>query len=240
MKTETTINLESTLYGFSASSLWFVAVLSLLLLRLGYLYVGNYPLKAYELPGKVLGILVVVFLLTVGAMAALNLVLGAIRLDRNSNKLMTQLKMERNSHIFRAKFKDPDSFDDYVFVFDPNEVHFDWYSVNYSRRDGTRNSGEVYNKGAVFPDDPSKRVISMPRAARANTRRYAQPRSSRAKNFVSSIITTFAYTRKDESEEVYQELLAKFQALATKGQFMIKRRSNYKPVERSSGRYVMN
>ena len=67
--------------------------------------------------------------------------MGSIRLDSDSNTLLDIFTFEKGSHIYRTKYRDPASFDDYVFVFDPSEVHFDSYSVNYVRRDGARNGG---------------------------------------------------------------------------------------------------
>lgn len=134
---------------------------------------------------------------------------GSIRLDADSNTILAMFTSERGNNIFRAKFKDPASFEDYVFVFDPSEVHFDTYGVNLVRRDGAKGGGTRSDKGSVFPNDASKRMISLTGAANASTRRYNQPSSSRASNFVSAITAQFFYTRGDRSEEEHQEALAK-------------------------------
>ena len=158
---------------------------------------------------------------------------GSIRLDADSNTIM---KMS-SSTVFRTKFKDPASFEDYVFVFDPSEVHFDTYGVNYVRRDGARSGGMRSDKGVVFPNDASKRMISLPGAANALSRRYTQPSSSRASNFVSAITAQFFYARGNRSEEDHQEALAKFRALETKGQFMVVRGGRYVPLAISTRPY---
>ena len=163
--------------------------------------------------------------------------LGAVSVDRDSNTLLYMTNFEVGSFVYRVKYRDPGSFDDYVFVYDPMESSFDSYSVNYSRRDGARSSGRMFDKGEVFPDDPSKRMVSLPAAARAPTRRYIQPSSSRAKNFVSSIIVQFFYVRGDKPEDNHQDALAKFNALATKGQFMVKRGGAYVPLTMSTRPY---
>jgi hypothetical protein len=172
-----------------------------------------------------------------GAFAALvmkALSLG-VRLDANSNKLLSELTMEGESHVYRAKYKDPQSFHDYVFVYDPSEVYFDSYGVNYTRRDGRRNSGLQTSKGDAFPGNAAKRMISLPAAANAPSR-YNQPSSSRAKNFVSGITVQFFYKRGERSEEQHESMLAKFEALATKGEFLVRRGGRYQPVVRSRGR----
>lgn len=124
---------------------------------------------------------------------------------------------------------------DYVFVYDPSEVYFDSFSVNYTRRDGKRNSGPQTSKGGAFPEDAAKRMISLPKAAKAPVR-YNQPSSSRAKNFVSGITVQFFYTRGERTDEQHESMLAQFQALATKGQFLVRRGGAYEPVARSQRR----
>jgi hypothetical protein len=163
--------------------------------------------------------------------------LGSIRLDPDSNTVVRMFTMLGGNHIYRVKFRDPASFQDYVFVFDPSEVHFDTYGVNYARRDGARGGGTRTDKGAPFPDDASKRMISLTGSANAPTRGYTQPRSSRARNFVSAITAQFFYTRGDRSEEEHEEALAKFRALGTNGQFMVMRGGRYIPLAISSRPY---
>ena len=158
-----------------------------------------------------------------------------VRLDADSNKLLSELTMEGPSNVFRAKYKDPLSFNDYVFVYDPSEVYFDSYSVNYARRNGRRLSGPQTRKGDAAPGDATKRMISLPAAANVASR-YNQPSSSRAANFVSGITVQFFYTRGERSEEQHADMLAKFQALATKGQFLVRRGDAYTPVARSGKR----
>ena len=158
-----------------------------------------------------------------------------VRLDADSNKLLSELTVEGPSNVFRAKYKDPLSFNDYVFVYDPSEVYFDSYSVNYARRNGRRLSGPQTRKGDAAPGDATKRMISLPAAANVASR-YNQPSSSRAANFVSGITVQFFYTRGERSEEQHADMLAKFQALATKGQFLVRRGDAYTPVARSGKR----
>jgi len=158
-----------------------------------------------------------------------------VRLDADSNKLLSELTVEGPSNVFRAKYKDPLSFNDYVFVYDPSEVYFDSYSVNYARRDGRRLSGPQTRKGDAAPGDPAKRMISLPAAANVASR-YTQPSSSRARNFVSGITVQFFYTRGERSEEQHASMLAKFEALATEGQFLVRRGDAFQPVARSGRR----
>ena len=148
---------------------------------------------------------------------------GSIRLDADSNTILDIFTFEKGSDIYRVKYRDPASFEDFVFVFDPSEVHFDSYSVNYVRRDGARTGGVRSDKGGVFPGDVSKRMISLPAAAGAISRRYTQPSSSRANNFVSAITAQFFYTRGGRTDQEHQDALAKFKALETNGQFMAMR-----------------
>jgi len=124
-----------------------------------------------------------------------------------------------------------------VFVFDPTEVHFDSYSVNYVRRDDARTGGMRSHKGAAFPGYVSKRMISLPGSAGVRSRWYTQPSSSRDRRFVSAITAQFFYTRGDRSEEEHREALAKFHSLDTKGQFMVLRRGRYIPLAVSTKRY---
>ena len=162
---------------------------------------------------------------------------GSIRLDADSNTILAMFANERGNNIYRAKFRDPASFEDYVFVFDPSEVHYDTYGVNYVRRDGARGGGTRTDKGVVFPNDASKRMISLTGAANAPSRRYGQPSSSRANNFVSAITAQFFYTRGDRSEEEHQAALAKHRALGTNGQFMVLRGGSYVPLPISTKPY---
>ena len=157
--------------------------------------------------------------------------LGAVRVDADSNKLLVASSVERGSKVFRAKYKDPESFDDYVFVYDPSEVLFDSYSVNFTRRDGSRNSGRLTRKGEIFPGDASKRMISLAGAARSNARKYVQPSGSRAKDFVSGITVQFFLTGTRSEEEN-----ARFQAVGERGQFMVRKGGKYLPVTTSSRR----
>lgn len=163
--------------------------------------------------------------------------MGSIRLDADSNTILDIYTFEQGSYVYRAKYRDPMSFEDYVFVFDPSEVVFDSYAVNYARRDGARNGGMRTDKGVVFPGDVSKRMISLPGSAGAFTRRYTQPSSSRANNFVSAITAQFFYTRGSRSEEAHQDALAKFRTLDTRGQFMVLRNGVFVPVSISTNAY---
>lgn len=155
---------------------------------------------------------------------------GGIRLDADSDMLMTRM-IEGSTMIYRTKYRDPDSFQEYVFVYDPKEVYFDKYSVNYTRQNLKLNSGMKDNKGVVFPDDPSKRMISLPRAANAPGS-YRQPKGSRDGNFLVNVIAQFFYTPRGDSDE-----LARFQAIASKGRFMVKKDGKYVDVRKSPRRY---
>lgn len=165
-------------------------------------------------------------------------VLGKVRVDIDSDKLFTETAVNPNTdvRIFRAKYKDPDSFQDYVFVFDPKEVAFDRYSVNYSRRKGRVNSLSRYDKGEVFPEDPSLRMISLPKAAGVS-RRYAQPSSSKDPNFVANVIIHFFYERGGRTDAEHEAALEKFQNIGKKGRFMARRDGQYEEVPRSSRPY---
>ena len=160
-------------------------------------------------------------------------VLVGYRVDKDSNKLFVNTSFAQGSHVFSASFHDPPSHEDFVFVYDPMTTFFDKYVANYARRNGRRNSGFVTDKGEVFPDDPSKRMISPARAAGAG-RRYRQPRSSRNKEFVSNIGISFFYTPGDRSESENAMLLSQFQTLIATGQFMVKRDGKYVLKKRSS------
>jgi len=183
-------------------------------------------------------LLVALLLIVVGRfLSSVSPRLGSIRLDADSNTILDIFTIERGSNVYRAKYRDPASFEDYVFVFDPDEVHFDSYSVNYVRRDGARTGGMRSHQGAVFPQDGSKRMISLPGSSGMRSRWYTQPSSSRDRSFVSAITVQFFYTRGDRSEEEHREALDKFHSLDTKGQFMVLRRGRYIPVAISTKPY---
>jgi hypothetical protein len=182
-------------------------------------------------------------MLVFGASAVLQVILfflvefqGGINLDADSDKLLVESVQDTKTGIFRAKYKDPDSFSDYVFVYDPAEVHFDSYSVNYTRRGGKSNSGRVTAKGEKFPGDTTKRMISLPETAGVR-RPYKQPSGSRMKTFVSSIIVQFFYNRGDRTDVEHASDFAKFKAIGTKGRFMVKQDGKYVDVKRSPRPY---
>lgn len=110
----------------------------------------------------------------------------------------------------------------------PMRNRVDQYSVNYTRQGGKLNSGMVDGKGVVFPDDPSKRMISLPAAANA-PRSHKQPKGSRDRNFLVSIVAQFFYT--PGLNPVGD--LSKFQAIATNGRFMVLKNGKYMDVQRS-------
>jgi hypothetical protein len=152
------------------------------------------------------------------------------RVDVDSNMLMTQMT-GGNPMSYLTRYRNPDSFEDYVFAYDPKEVYFDTFSVFYTRQRTKLSSGMLTNKGGVFPDDPTKRMISLPMAANAS-RVYRQPSSSKDGNFVVSINASFFYTPKGNAEE-----LEKFKAISSKGRFMVKKNGKYRDVQRSSRPY---
>lgn len=159
--------------------------------------------------------------------------LGSVRVDRFSNKLETGVDIDRRSGypIFRAKYNDPESFQDYVFVYDPTDVHFDSYSVNYTRRARKFNSSRRRDKGSVFPEDGNLRMISLPGAAGVAST-YRQPSGSKDANFVSSIIVQFFYEKGGKTDAEHQVKLANFRNIGTKGRFMIKKNGKFEDVVR--------
>ena len=161
--------------------------------------------------------------------------LGGIRLDADSNKMLTERTVDFKSgeEIIRTIFKHPDSFEDYVFVYDPTEVFFDAYSVNHRRQKSKLNSGRRSGSTGIFPPDPSKRMISISSAAGAS-QGYRQPRSSRDGTFIHDITIQFFYGKGDKNDDEHAEKLEKFNAILTKGQFMIKRGNTFVEVERST------
>jgi hypothetical protein len=162
--------------------------------------------------------------------------LGGVRVDASSNKLMVEWDFDRQTKdpYFRSKYSDPESFQDYVFVYDPSDVHFDSYSANYTRRSRKLNGPRRSDKGEVFPGDPSLRMISIPEAAGA-PRTYRQPSGSKDPGFVSSITAQFFYQSAGKSVAENAEKLAKFQRIETKGRFLIKTNGMFEEVPRLAG-----
>lgn len=162
--------------------------------------------------------------------------LGAVRVDETSNKLMVEWDFDRktNDLYFLTKYSDPESFQDYVFVYDPSEVHFDSYNANYTRRSRKFNGPRRSDKGQVFPGDPTLRMISLPAAAGAPMS-YRQPSSSKNPGFVSGITAQFFYKSEGKSSAEHDEKLAKFKNIETKGRFMIKTNGAFQDVERLAG-----
>ncbi len=162
--------------------------------------------------------------------------LGWVRVDGTSNKLMMEWEINRrtNDPYLRTKYSDPESFQDYVFVYDPTEVHFDSYSVNYQRRSRTFNSGRRRYTGRVFPGNANLRMISIPATAGVS-RGYRQPSGTRHSNFVSGIFAQFFYERAGKSDTEHEEKLAKFRNMKTKGRFMIKKDGVFEDVQRLEG-----
>lgn len=163
--------------------------------------------------------------------------LGIVRVDATSNKVMVETDVERRTGnlIFRAKYSDPESFQDYVYVYDPSEVYFDSYSVNYTRRSRPFNSGRRRGAGESFPGDGRLRMISLPASARV-ARTYKQPSGSKDPNFVSSINVQFFYERGGKSDAEHAEKVAKFGNMGSKGRFMIKKNGVFEDVERLDGK----
>ena len=136
---------------------------------------------------------------------------------------------------YRTKFHKPHSFEDYVFVYDPTEVYFDVFSVRYKMQRKSYNSGRLNmnTEERVFPDDASKRMISLPLAAGSPSRRYTQPSSDRDPNFLVSIVMQFFF----HSTPGRTCDLAKFQDISTMGQFMVKKNGIYVDIEKSPRPY---
>jgi hypothetical protein len=185
-----------------------------------------------KLWGAVLATIVVLLLFVVLPL------LGGIRLDADSDKLLVETTTDRRTGdaIIRVKYKDPDSFQDYVFVYDPKDVYFDSYSVNHRRRSKQQNSGRRTSPGVPFPPDAALRMISLPAAANASTT-YRQPGSSRDNNFVNDIIVQFFLAKDGKSEDEYAEKLEKFNAILSKGRFMVRKGDAFVDVERSPRGY---
>lgn len=160
--------------------------------------------------------------------------LGSVRVDASSNKLVTESDVDRRSGgmIFRAKYNDPESFQDYVFAYDPAKVYFDRYSVNYTRRSRKFNSGPRSDKGEAFPGEKDWRMISLPAAAGVG-RTYRQPSGSKDPNFVSSVIVQFFYEKGNKTEAEHEEKLAKFKNIEGSGRFMIKQGGKFETVQRA-------
>jgi hypothetical protein len=161
-----------------------------------------------------------------------HLLTGKIRLDEDSDKLVT-IMTGVDKLTYRARYKHPDSFEDYVFVYDPSNVYFDTFGVTYTRQNRKFGSDLMDTKGSIFPNEPSLRMISLPAAAGVS-KRYTQPSGSKDGNFVVSILTQFFF---DPSQNSAANL-TKFQAIATKGRFMVKKDGQYVEVRKSKNSYI--
>lgn len=167
---------------------------------------------------------------------------GGVRVDIDSDRMTTETYFDekRGHHVHRVRYMNPRSFEDCVVAYNPEEVAFDWYSVNYSRRKERINSGPRSNEGEVFPGDLDMRMISLPAAAGAR-RLYRQPFGRRAPNFVNSIVVQFFLQKVDAPEDQqdeeavenfqhYESALQKFQNFETKGSLLVKRNGQFVPV----------
>jgi hypothetical protein len=94
----------------------------------------------------------------------------------------------------------------------------------------------VTAKGVVFPEDVSKRMISLPTTAKAK-RTYDQPLGSRSNSFLMSVIVQFFYNRGDRTDVEHVSDFAKFKAIGTKGRFMVLKNGVYVDVKRSPRPY---
>ena len=79
-------------------------------------------------------------------------------------------------------------------MYDPSEVYFDSYSVNYTRRLRPFNSGRLRGAGESFPGDGRLRMICLPASARV-ARAYKQPSGSKDSNFCVEHQRAFFYER---------------------------------------------
>lgn len=140
---------------------------------------------------------------------------------QGSNKLSCEfdfIRQEADTYVYRGKYDKPAKYNACIFLFDPSEVYFDSYAITCRGRISRSSS-----KGSVFADDPSKSMISISGAVPC-------PNSEGS---LESVTITFTYRRGGRPDNEHQDALAKFEALHTKGQFMVLRSGSYEPLAKA-------
>lgn len=134
------------------------------------------------------------------------------------------------SFIYCTYFK-PSSFDDYVFVYDPEVVLFDTMAMTLARRGKKSMRMQTLARkdlpmsvSEMFPGDEDLRMISLPKMLGVS-RSYRTPGSrsltSPSLHVVSRLRAHFFYRRKQgDSSEEHAENFAKFIRVVTHGRFM--------------------
>lgn len=195
--------------------------------KVGYFFAGLVAISFIQ--GTVADIILTLFKLTGQRLLGYTI---------DSNKLFAQKakNAEGTQFIVRAKYVDPRSFDDYVFVYDPTETYFDSFVVTLNRRRGKINSGYKTIKGIPFPQDDSKRMISLHHAV-GGRYAYIRPSATDDPNRLSVIWTQFFYERGLKTDEQHADALAKFNTILAKGSFLIKTKGMYIPVEKAGDQW---
>lgn len=186
------------------------------------LYGGNRYMALYSMRTPIL--LAVVVSMVVAYTDAI--ILGkAAGFTMYADKLKKSLDRVRGESVFRGEFIQPRSFEAFVFVYDPAEASFDSVSVTTYKNKATRGTARMMTVGTVFPDDPTKRMISIHRLG-TGFDSYMQPKST-SPEFLRGMIIQFFLSPGSKTPEELAEATQKFQALATNGKFMVRRGGRY-------------
>jgi hypothetical protein len=146
----------------------------------------------------------------------------------HANKLSQTRGQVGNLSVFRGHFIHPESFEAFVFVYDPVLASFDNLMVTMYKNKVTRATGRVSMVGAVFPDDPTKRMISIYRLI-SGVDSYIQPRST-SPDFLRGVLVQFFLSSDGKTADQYSEAAARFNALPTIGKFMVRRNGRFQEI----------
>jgi hypothetical protein len=120
----------------------------------------------------------------------------------NADKLETTVAKVKDEAVFRGYFVQPTSFESFVYVYDPAEAAFDSVILTMYKNMVTRASPRTAVVGSVFPDDPTKRMISVYRLV-SGVDSYFQPRTA-SPDFLRGVIQLFL-SPAGKSEEEYSQ-----------------------------------
>lgn len=190
--------------------------------KVGYFFAGLLAISFIQ--GTIADIILTLFKLTGQRLLGLSI---------DSNKLFAQKarNAQGTQFIVRTRYVDPQSFEDYVFVYDPAVTYFDTFIVTLNRSRGKTSSGHKSIKGVPFPMDNSKRMISLQHSV---ARRYSYVRPRRDDGTTTSTIwTQFFYYRGLRTDEQHADALAKFNTILTEGKFFVKVNGTYTPVQKA-------
>lgn len=202
----------------------FVVVGAVVLTRL---YSGKRYMSLHQLRTPLF--VAVVVSLVVAYMDAIVLGRGA-NFTMYADKLRKSMGLVGGESVFRGHFIQPRSFEAFVFVYDPLEASFDSVMVTVYTNKATRGTARTTTVGTVFPDDPTKRMISIYRLASGGDS-YMQPRSTTSGAFLRGLMVQFFLSPGGKSPDALREATEKFQALATKGTFMVRRGGRYVEIK---------